>query len=282
MKRILGIGLALMLGLGLALPALADVDVTVTVTKDKDVTVTETITKTKDVTVDVNVVAVPLGAAEANALVNQSVEGVVVDQLPVCENVNLDIDPELIGVNTKQATIAGSIIGNAGIVGVNQDVGNANNQGNAYAISVIDVEAFADAQASADQLTAGNAVTTVGPGANTAGQEGSVGVFDPLGPPQKLADMINSMNANAGIVGANQSAGNANNQANAVSVAAGLVSPEVTEFFQGVLVALAEADLGQETSGNTVIEANTIRFDNIVGSISTMRASLTSTSPLET
>jgi hypothetical protein len=44
------------------------------------------------------------------------------------------------------------------------------------------------------------------------------------------------------------------------------VDPNVTAP-QGVLVALAEADLGQETANNDVIEINSVKLDLILNSV---------------
>jgi len=256
MKKNLLIGLALILGLALALPVWADVTVTATVDKDKDVRVIETLTKTKIVTIDIDVDINLPGAAESLTLVNQSVEDVTVDQEPVCEDI---APPAVLNSNTRLSLITGSINDNTGIIGVNQDSGVANNQGNAYGIAVTDIEAFAEAQASADQKTLDNDVTA----------EGTLGTTDPaaikLLPPQKMDKLIDSVWRNTGLTGVNQSVGNANNQLNALSMGVGLITTSTVN--QGVYVALAEADLGQVTSNNRVLEIATIKWDLILNSI---------------
>jgi len=231
MRKFLPISLLGLLMMAIwVLPAMADVNVLADITKTKTIDVIETITITKTLELDVTVTAVLNGAAEANTLVNQRNE------------VGL-VDVELITLN---AAIVGSINENTGIVGVNQDAGNMNNQGNAYAIAETDVAAFADAQAAVDQVTAGNLVDTIDAVKNVVLSE--------------------SVNANVGIVGVNQSVGNMNSQANAFALAAGLTEGDLG----GVVVALAESDLGQINLGNQVIELDTTknaRVDGIGSSI---------------
>ncbi len=103
----------------------------------------------------------------------------------------------------RSATIGGetgSINGNAGIVGVNQNAGNMNNQTNAVALAVGFGAFVALAEADLGQTNAGNTVEEVAT--------------------VKLDRIQNSITGNQGIVGVNQSSGNMNNQASAVSVAA--------------------------------------------------------------
>ena len=111
------------------------------------------------------------------------------------------------------ATIANSVNRNAGIVGVNQNVGNMNNQTNTVALAVGIGSMFALSEAALGQVNVGNHVDEI----STV----------------KYNTISNSVNANTGIVGVNQSSGNMNNQASAVSVAA-LVSTVslVTPFSQ--------------------------------------------------
>lgn len=98
------------------------------------------------------------------------------------------------------ATITGSINDNAGIVGVNQNAGNMNNQVNLVALSVGLGSEFALSEASLGQVNASNRVVEV----QTV----------------KFDRIEGSINGNSGIVGVNQSVGNMNNQASAVSVSA--------------------------------------------------------------
>jgi len=233
-----------------ALPAMAMVNVYADIEKDKNIYVNEYIDIYKLITVQVTVVALPETAAEANALVNQDnlnnlAQGSALDPT------NGDVIQDGAGSeNLRWNTIVDSIWYNTGIVGVNQDSGNANNQGNAIALAVVDatdVGAFANAQASAEQLNEFNKEWEEEPDVTL----------------RKADYLTNSMNANTGIVSVNQSVGNMNNQANAVAVAAGLVSGDVG----GVLVALAESDLGQVNAFNTVIEYATVKLDQIQSSI---------------
>jgi hypothetical protein len=98
------------------------------------------------------------------------------------------------------ATITGSINGNAGVGGVNQNAGNMNNQANLVALAVGLGSEFALSEASLGQVNRSNTVIEV----QTV----------------KFGRIEGSINNNSGIVGVNQSVGNMNNQASAVSVSA--------------------------------------------------------------
>lgn len=115
------------------------------------------------------------------------------------ENTAFDIaDPE--ANPNLTATITGSINGNAGVVGVNQNAGNMNNQANLVSMSVGLGSEFALSESALGQVNIGNHV-----------HEAQTVKFDLI---------TNSANGNSGVVGVNQSVGNINNQASAVSVAA--------------------------------------------------------------
>ncbi len=229
MKKLLIISLGFILCLAFALPAAADVDVLATITKDKDIRVRENVTIYKDIDIMVIVEAAPDGAAEANAILNQETSEI---NIGTGETSDTDL--------VRLSEIQDSINVNTGVVGVNQDTGTGNNQGNTTAVALTDKVAFANAQASASQETTDNRL-------NISSSE-----VDSL-----LEDSIRS---NFGVVGVSQSAGNMNNQGNAVAVAAALGD-------EGILVALAEADLGQVTSNNIVVEVSTLKTDTILNSI---------------
>lgn len=221
----------------IAIPAIADVTVTATVDKDKDIRVIERLTKTKivDITVDVIDAALDKGA-ESLALVNQTNENNT-----ACEN-----------CAEKQAWIKDSVNNNVGITNVNQAVGNMNNQGNVLSIAV-DVgggtgtppgnTGFAEAQASVDQRVIDNEINSASIIYRDALIEGSV-------------------LSNTGITNVNQSSGQMNNQANAISLGVCLDGG----------VALSEADLGQfigtvDTDSPGSHEDYTAKTSQIVGSI---------------
>ena len=219
----------------------ASVLVTVTVTKDKDITVTETITKNK--TIDIIVDASPLdtqGAAEADVVAEQ-------------ENINVTVTgaiDEVTGLDQgvqRDATIDASINSNAGIVGVNQDVGDFANQANIVAFAFVNnttgLTSVANSQAHVSQHNE-DSVTT------------DVEEFD-ITANRRAASITGSIIGNTGIVGVNQNAGNMNNQINAVALAVGV----------NAAVALSEADLGQLNSSVEVNETNTTRAEDITGSV---------------
>jgi hypothetical protein len=130
------------------------------------------------------------------------------------------------------------------------------NQGNIWSVALSQDSTppslFTDAQAEVDQLNSGNDVSFV---------DGTIPNPGTPPPPTILfgGDVIftaiidDSINDNTGLTGVNQNAGNMMNQTNAVAVAAGVTFDGPTEV-GGASVALAEAALGQETTGNTVTE----------------------------
>ena len=253
------LAIAAVLTAGMAAPALADVDVTVLVSKDKTITVNESLSKDVTVTITLDVLVDLDRAAEAIALVNHTAADNVVDRVIATEAAS---DNEAVVRTALIGDVAGgSVSGNRGVTGVNQDVGAMTNQGNIWSVAVSEdsdtppaandpPDTFVDAQAEVDQLTTRNAVRwEPGTSANNA--------------LIITANIEDSVNANIGLTAVNQNAGNMNNQSNAVAVAAGLfpgsVSPTNTPpctpaCFDGATVAMAEAALGQETTGNTVLE----------------------------
>jgi hypothetical protein len=110
-----------------------------------------------------------------------------------------ETDPEDFAVN-KAATISNSINSNTGVINVNQNSGNMNNQSNgvAAALGLGAVVALSDADLG--QLNSGNLVEEL----STV----------------KVGSISDSINNNSGIINVNQSTGNMNNQGNVVSFAA--------------------------------------------------------------
>ncbi len=96
------------------------------------------------------------------------------------------------------ATINGSIDNNIGVVGVNQNAGNMNNQTNSLALAVGPDAVYALAEANLGQENAHNIVMELNTG--------------------KADTITGSVNGNTGIVQVNQSVGNMNNQASAFSI----------------------------------------------------------------
>ena len=208
--------------------AAADVSVTGNVSKDKDVTVKEGVTITKDVYIDVDLVVEAEKAAEAESFLNQ-------DQTDnfACEN-----------CAEKTAEVVGSILGNSGLVNLNQATGNMANQSNAISFALDEgngngngngngeepapAYGFAHAQTGAEQVMVRNEIDTV-----------NVIYRDAL--------ITDSINDNTGIVFVNQAVGNISNQANILTVGVSLNG----------LVALAEADLGQQNASNLFTEHDT-------------------------
>jgi hypothetical protein len=231
-----------------ATPAIAEVHVFATIDKYKDIFVTEDITITKDITVTATVDSTPNSVAEANVVMNQDNT-----QNSACENCAEKLD-----------TITNSINTNSGISVTNQSAGNNNNQGSSIAVAV-DLgsggtppptpdpadTSFANAEASATQQNG----WTYTPVFDTTGD---VVGFIPDSTDGNNVDAVNlvfrdalitgSIDSNSGVVHVNQATGNNNNQANGLAIAVGLRP--------GGGVAIAEADLGQFNTYNTVLESN--------------------------
>lgn len=158
---------------------------------------------------------------------------------------------------TYVATITGSITGNTGITQVNQDVGHMVNQSNVVSAAVNLTAFFAESHAIVEQQNNNNKVT----------QTGVLPPLEEIGPNAfalRRANIVDSVNNNAGVTQVNQNAGVANNQVNSVSLALSLG----TGTGNGTTaVALSEADLGQWNIGGTTKETNTIKVSRIVGSV---------------
>jgi hypothetical protein len=98
------------------------------------------------------------------------------------------------------ATITGSVNNNNGIVGVNQNSGNMNNQTNAVAMVIGEGNAVVLTEAALGQENSFNEVV----GVNTV----------------KIDLLTDSVNGNSGVVSVNQSVGNMNNQGSAIAFGA--------------------------------------------------------------
>jgi len=129
-------------------------------------------------------------------------------------------------VNAKDSTFTasigpGSLSGNTGIVQLNQDAGNNNNQTNAIALAAgVDNDAAEDvlvalSEAALGQESSNNVVTE---GGGTTLANGDLTNNDAT---FKSATMDGALNGSTGaVIGVNQAAGNNANQGNVVSVAA--------------------------------------------------------------
>lgn len=110
----------------------------------------------------------------------------------------------------KDATIAGSLNTNTGIVNANQAAGNMANQANALSLAVsLDIGGVALAEADLGQWNVFNEVYESDE-LGIPGDPRQVGIT-------KTAAVTASINGNQGIVGVNQTVGNMANQANLVS-----------------------------------------------------------------
>lgn len=118
------------------------------------------------------------------------------------ENATVDLVDE----PNIEADITDSINGNTGIVNVNQNAGNNNNQANTEALAVaIDLAGVALSEAALGQLNT-----------NPQNENGFPAVFE--AGVEKTASITGSLSGNSGIGGVNQAAGNMANQANVFSL----------------------------------------------------------------
>lgn len=246
--------LALIAAAGLASPALADVQVIGEVTVDKDIVIDVNTVKDKNITIDVDFDIDLNGAAKSDAIVNATVDNVDIGP----EEGNDDNGTEL------TANTVDSVNENTGIVQFNQDAGQATNQGNVISAAIVFSEDPLDAQvvmseAYVDQRASDSRAVHLEGGDNLGGlinDDLTVnldGDFDY----DLTARIANSYNGNVGVVMGNQNAGAGNNQHNVLSAAVG----------ENALVALSDAGLGQESSGNFVQEVNTLKLALVADSL---------------
>jgi hypothetical protein len=256
-KEILGLAAALLAG-AIASPALADVTVTATITKHKDISVSETVTITKVAVIEaaVSLTNAP-NAAEALSLANVNNDHNVVDR----NSPGVGVDATIHRTSSITGATTDSVSNNHGGVGVNQDSGDNSNLGNLVSFGETqNGQAFTNGEASVDQKDTNNRV-----------QWGPEGVNVPTNGSHNLLDITlnanisDAVNTNTGIVGLNQNAGNNNNQTNAVAAAVGLAVANTNGVLGGI--ALAESDLGQVNSGNTVSEFHATKTALIENSV---------------
>jgi hypothetical protein len=250
---------ALALGVGLAAaPASADVLVNGVVTKEKFVTVEISVTKDKNVVIESDFARNLVSAAEAFSINNQ-----VNERNEIGRSTNAPVQDDFFNFMLNlSATMDDSVSDNEGVLGLNQDAGNVNNQANVVSTAIIqqDVEAadaapsFAHSEASTEQRNTENQEEHLS--VLTEIEEGGGLTPDNL-VRDKTAAIRNSVNDNSGIIGINQATGNGLNQSNNIAVSVGI----------GSVLALSEADLGQENSNNTLEDVNTVKLDVIRGSV---------------
>ena len=113
---------------------------------------------------------------------------------------NLVTTPPSQYATNKSASITGSVNNNTGVINVNQNSGNMNNQSNGLAAAIGIGAEFAMSEGDLGQENSGNFVNEL----ETV----------------KVSSISGSINGNTGIVNVNQSTGNMNNQGNVVSVSA--------------------------------------------------------------
>jgi hypothetical protein len=226
-KLLTSVALSLGFAVGLgASTAMADVTIDAAVTKTKDTNILEVITRDKKINIDVNVMSVSAKFSEALSVLNQSGDSVINES------------------NTSRSdTISGSGSDNSGITVLNQSSGSLNNQGSSVsgtaAAAGVTGDVFSEAQAAAGQY-------------NSSSTLFSNSVAD------RTADINNALNTNSGVLHANQSVGNMNNQGNGLALA--------LSFGSGGVV-LSDAALGQSNSGHNISESSVTRTASMAASV---------------
>jgi hypothetical protein len=142
----------------------------------------------------------------------------------------------------KDDLITGSGNNNSGIISLNQASGNNSNQGTIVSVA-IDIDSEDDGDPTDDETP-----STVGfaHASAAATQSQTNNTIDTVNLIYRDAVINGSLNSNTGLVYANQSSGNMNNQLNTLSLAFSLASSGV---------ALSEAALGQFNAGGRVGES---------------------------
>jgi hypothetical protein len=231
-----------------ASPAFADVNATMDVKKDKLVVIAQPTTIVKVVDTQVVFRAALTDNATAQALVNSSNTN---------NRVTWSVDNDTSdGVNTagnrsdmrivRKALVEGSVLRNTGIGQLNQDTGNFANQGNVISAGLdFGKDAFANAEAYAEQITSGN---------NAFHSEGTVA---PRANPPIDAVITGSFNTNEGVFMGNQNSGNVNSQHNVLALAVA----------NSAVWALSDAGLNQVNAGNVAFETNSVKRDVITNSV---------------
>lgn len=117
------------------------------------------------------------------------------------EDIGDDPDnPDYSNTPHKSAVIRGSILNNSGVIGVNQNAGNMNNQTNAVALAIGFDAKFALSEAMLGQENTGNVIDEI----ETV----------------RVDRIVDSVSGNSGVVSVNQSSGNMNNQGSVVAFSA--------------------------------------------------------------
>ena len=156
-------------------------------------------------------VVFPEAGTDPSVVVNSQSEA---DQINQSNSVRHLEDPgtpvvTLITPPHNEAAIRGSINGNVGIVNVNQNAGNMNNQANSEALAVaVDLAGVALSEAALGQVNGVHAATDRTEEGNLVVEAGVI----------KSASITGSINGNIGVGGVNQAVGNNANQANIFSL----------------------------------------------------------------
>lgn len=276
--------------LAMAATAFADVDVYTEVDKNWCADIYTKVCLEKAIYLGIKQLAPVDSSAQADVTKNDAIVGNIVLEIPTVTPGN-DIleEPDIIGPVLPTALINANAFNMAsGVTSVNQAPGNANNQGNAVALAYAnDNPAFLNASVhvekeigtSDERLDPGIIAVIVdeflrwdaiamgsdggyNPFANLGGTNIVVGVFTPR--TNTITDT--AFQYVTGVTGVNQSAGNLNNQDNAVALAVG----------GDPTACLAESDLGMVTANNVIAEIAVTKTDLITADAFSVATGVTS------
>lgn len=275
MKKALLGTTALMLALGMGTIARADsshgwTNVDADINWTKDVQVQEYISREKAIFIRATPVLTPAGAAEASALATVGHKEV---EFNIRHHHNNGSSGSSSGAGysgsysgdekiTAEAKINNAIHNNSGVISVNQDIGLMNNQGNLVSFGVTSsVTAAADSQAETEQYNQDSKTNERGAWRYTDNTTDGLPNGTLSFSSKRTATLVDTIYAQTGITGVNETSGVANNQTNSLALAVGLSSS----------VALSEAALGQTTSGNDVKVADFSYGSSVSNAVNTNR-----------
>lgn len=239
-----------------AATAYADVQVIGTVDKVENVDIDLTTNIDKSVDVTVEAAGSTTGSAQSLALVNATIADSTVDAGAENEGA-FEGDPNDQDID-KEVLLTDSVNVNTGIVQLNQDAGNISNQGNIVSAAIVFGDPETDSTTTISEAYADQKITR----SDTTHLEGRDNLPDDITDlaafeTDLAATISGSVVGNTGIVHVNQNVGNFNNQHNILSAAIGT----------NALVALSDAGLGQELTGNSVTDVNTVKAGIITASV---------------
>lgn len=266
MKKLLLMAAASVAFAGVASTASATSLTDWTLFKVKKTEITDNTYIDKDVTIYVNDVQPLDSAAKSIAVVNSDIVGDLVTfatvvppegVFPSSDTSETDVGFQYGYLLNRHSSIQNSVFDNTGIGQLNQDSGNNSNQGNVVSAALVfGGDDLVDSEAYVEDVNAFNTAFHVEPGFDLEDDAGNP-ILPTVADAQLTALLNLSFNHNTGVFMGNQNAGNMNSQHNVLSAAVG----------DAAFTALADAGLDQVNAANTTYDVNTIKTDDVIGSV---------------